>query len=280
MTHASMGLLHPGAMGVTVGRAARAGGHQVSWVSAGRSPATRARAAAESFADRSLEQLVREADVIVSVCPPHAALELAREVADHGFDGVYVDANAVAPATTMEVGEAARAGGADFVDGGIVGPPADRPETTRLYLSGAKAGEVARLFEGSALRAIEVGPMPYAASALKMAYAAYTKGSAALLLAVRALAASAGVEGELLQEWQWSQKGLAERSANAAAGTAPKAWRFSGEMREIAATFQAAGLPGGFHEAAEDVYDRLASFKDASEPPDVDRVVAALLRDR
>ena len=117
-----------------------------------------------------------------------------------------------------------------------------------------------------------------AASALKMCYAAFTKGSSALLLAVRALAESNGVTGELLAEWDISQPGLATRSANTAKSTSPKAWRFAGEMREIAATFRAADLPDGFHQAAADLYARMAALKDSEGGADIDTVLRTILR--
>ena len=115
-----------------------------------------------------------------------------------------------------------------------------------------------------------------AASALKMAYAAWTKGSSAILIAVRALAIHAGVDDALRAEWQRSQPGLEARSESAVAGNAPKAWRFVGEMEEIARTFAAAGLPPGFHEACAAVYDRLGRYKDASTLPTVAEAADAL----
>ena len=112
-----------------------------------------------------------------------------------------------------------------------------------------------------------------------MCYAAYTKGSSALLIAIRALARGQGVESPLLDEWGLSIPGLEQRSQASAVGTAPKAWRFSGEMEEIAATFDAAGLPGGFHLAAAEIYRRLESFKDSTEP-DLDAVLEAVITGR
>ena len=111
-----------------------------------------------------------------------------------------------------------------------------------------------------------------------MAYAAYTKGSSALLMAIRALAASEGVDDALLAEWRRSQPDLPKRSEAAARDNARKAWRFVGEMEEIAATFAAAGLPGGFHEAAAVIYERLAGYKDAPTPPTMADVVVPLTR--
>jgi 3-hydroxyisobutyrate dehydrogenase-like beta-hydroxyacid dehydrogenase len=188
-------------------------------------------------------------------------------VAAARFQGLYVDANAIAPGTARDVASIVGATGAEMVDGGIIGPPPREVGTTRLYLAGPRAAEVAGLFKGSALEAIVLSGDVGTASALKMAYAAWTKGSSALLLAVRALAIREGVDGALRGEWEKSQPGLVARSEGALAGNARKAWRFVGEMEEIATTFAAAGLPAGFHEACATLYERLGPYKDAAETP-------------
>jgi 3-hydroxyisobutyrate dehydrogenase-like beta-hydroxyacid dehydrogenase len=270
--HAAMttGFLHPGAMGSSL--AQTCSGRRI-WVSTDRSPETRARAERAGIDDvGSLESLVAEADTIVSICPPDQAPAVARSVAEHGFDGVYVDANAISPATARAVG----ASFGRFVDGGVIGPPVDRAGTTRLYLSGAEASRVAARWEHSALDVRIIDGGPGAASALKMCYAAWTKGTAALLLAVNALSEIEEVADALASEWAISQPGLSDRSHATAAGVAPKAWRFTGEMEEIAATFAAAGLPTGFHEGAAETYERLSAFR--TEPADLAAVIAALSR--
>ncbi len=277
MDKMTIGLLHPGEMGSMVGAAARANGLRVLWASGGRGGQTVARATAAGLEDvKTLAPLVAASQVIVSVCPPHAAVDLARLVMARSFSGIYVDANAVAPSTGREIGKIVTGGGATFVDGGIVGPPPRSRGTTRLYLSGAEAARIARLFEEGALEAIAIEGGPGAASALKMAYAAYTKGTSALLMGVRALAAQAGVDKPLQDEWARSQPGLGTKSESAARDNARKAWRFTGEMAEIAATFEDAGLPGGFFVAAGEIYDRLAAYKDAAEPPSLEEVLKAL----
>ena len=264
------GFLHPGAMGASL--AAACGGRRL-WAGSGRSPATAERAGRAGLTDvGSLAALVEQCDVIVSVCPPSAALDVADSVAAIGFDGIYVDANAVAPATARTIGSRF----ARFVDGGVVGPPVDTPGTTRLYLAGDEAADVAELWARSALDTRVIGGPPGAASAVKMCYAAWTKGSAALLLDVRALAGAEDVDDEVTAEWDQSIPGLTARSDAAATANAPKAWRFTGEMDEIAATFAAQDLPDGFFVAASDVYARLAVFKDAAPLPT--DVVAALRR--
>ena len=268
MKFKTIALLNPGNMGATIGAAAATSGARVVWASHERSQATQERAKQAGLVDVvSLADAIRASDVVLSVCPPHAAVDVARSVAGNNFSGIYVDANAVSRATAERIGEVVTKAGASFVDGGIIGSPVKRAGTTRLYLSGARAPEVAGLFSASMLDARAIGEKPGAASALKIAYAAWTKCTDALVLAVRALAAREGVDKALLEEWAISQPELERRSIQAAAVAAPKAWRYAGEMREIAATFEAAGLPTGFHNAAAEICERLAPFKDRTEPP-------------
>jgi 3-hydroxyisobutyrate dehydrogenase-like beta-hydroxyacid dehydrogenase len=251
----TIGLLHPGEMGAALGARLRERGHDVLWAADGRSAATRERALAAGLRDTgSLAVLTAASDVVLSVCPPHAALAIARSVA--GYGGLFVDANAVSPATAAAIGVVIEDGGGRFVDGGIVGPPPERAGTTRLYLSGAAAdaATVAAALARTGVETPVLGAEPGAASALKMTYAAWTKGTAALLLALRATARATGVDDALLAEWERSQPGLAERSEQAAGAAAHKGWRWAGEMEEIAATFAAAGQPGGFHRAAAEVF--------------------------
>lgn len=253
MAEVAVGLLHPGEMGGALGAVLHGRGNRVLWASEGRSDDSRRRAEKAGLKDAgTVAELARSSEVIFSVCPPHAALEVARSAA--GFEGVFVDANAIAPATTRELGVVIESAGGHYVDGGIVGSPPRTVGTTRLYLSGPKAGLVAELFAGSVVDARvvsgEVGP----ASAVKMTYAAWTKGTAALLIAIGELARAEGVEDALLEEWRLSLPELPERSERAARSAAAKGWRWVAEMEEIASTFAAAGLPVGFHRAAAEVF--------------------------
>jgi 3-hydroxyisobutyrate dehydrogenase-like beta-hydroxyacid dehydrogenase len=250
-----IGLLNPGEMGAAVGRCLIDAGYTVLWAAAGRSPDTARRAAAAGLTDvGTARQLAATSHVIMSICPPHAALDVAWAV--HGFTGLYLDANAIAPGTARAVAELITSNGGSYVDGGIIGPPPIAPGTTRLYLSGERADAIADLFTGTGLDpVIAVGPAT-AASAIKMAYAAWTKGTAGLLLAARALARAEGVEEALLAEWALSQQGLAAQSERAAASAAAKGWRWIGEMDEIAHCMAEAGLPDGFHQAAAEIYRR------------------------
>ena len=269
----TIGVLHPGEMGAAVGAALRAAGQTVVWASPGRSAATAKRAEeADLEAAGGLEELARRSDVVFALCPPHAAVAVARVFPR--FAGIYVDANAVSPATARTI-----AGLVDrCVDGGIVGPPPRRPGTTRLYLSGADAPFVADLFAGTIVDARVVSENLGAASALKMAFAAWTKGTSALLLAVRAVARAEGVEETLLEEWQLSLPHLPEQSIAAARSALGKGWRWVGEMDEIAGTFSAAGLPDGFHRAAAEIYRRSPRGDYAAEDEALERMLAALAR--
>jgi 3-hydroxyisobutyrate dehydrogenase-like beta-hydroxyacid dehydrogenase len=252
-TGVTVGLLHPGEMGAAIGAALHARSEPVLWASAGRSAATVERAEQAGLTDvGDVGELCRRSDVILSVCPPHAAVDVARSVA--GFQGTYVDANAVSAETARAIGRLVNR----FVDGGIVGPPPREPNTTRLYLSGDGAQQIAELFSGTSVDARVVSNEPGAASALKMCYASWTKGSAALLLATRSLAQAEGVEEALLEEWQLSLPELADQWAAAVRSARRKGWRWVGEMDEIAGSYAAAGLPDGFHRAAAEIYRRAA----------------------
>ena len=243
-----VGLLHPGEMGAAIGAVLRQRGIAVLWASDGRSEATAARARAAQLEDAGeIASLARDADVILSVCPPHAARDVAGLVG--AFDGVYVDANAIAPATVREIG----AGFGQFVDGGIVGPPPGA-SPTHLYLSGPDAARVAQLFDGTQVDARIVSERIGDASAVKATYAAWSKGSAALLLAIRNVARAEGVDETLFAEWRESIPGLEDRLASAERSAQAKGWRWVGEMEEIAAAFAAAGAPDGFHLAAAEVF--------------------------
>lgn len=273
-------MLHPGEMGAAIGAGLVSRGHRVVWASAGRSAATRTRAENYGLEDmETLARAVHAADIVFSVCPPHAAMDLARAVAACGFGGVYVDANAISAETTRAVGQLVEAAGASYVDGGIIGPPPVPGASVRLYLCGSRAEEIASLFEGCIMQAIALEGPVGAASALKVCYAAWNKGATALLAGIRALAQQEGVDAALLAEWKISLPDIPKRS-EVVTLSARKAWRWIAEMEEIAASFEAAGLPAGFHLAAADVYRRLEGFKDAAKPPALAEVTAALARRR
>lgn len=275
----NVGILHPGEMGISVAAAAQKSGQVVFWASEGRSEQTRQRAQAHALVDAgSLEALCQRCSIIVSVCPPHAAERVAEQVLAHAFQGLYVDANAISPQRAVRMGQTLAARGVGFVDGGIIGGPAWQAGTTWLYLSGQEAQRVADCFSAGPLQTEIIGEQIGDASAVKMCYAAYTKGSTALLCAILGAAEGLGVREALQRQWMREEGGLAEQAERRARRVTAKAWRFAGEMDEISATFTSVGMPGGFHAAAADLYRRLAGFKGQPTLPELSEVLQALLQ--
>ena len=213
-----VGLLHPGAMGAFLGAGIASAGHEVVWASEGRSAATKARAA--DFTDvGSLRRLVRTAPVIISVCPPESALEVARAVADEAFDGLYVDANAVSARTVQAIDELLPS----VVDGAVIGGPSS--DDAVLHLAGGRAVAAAAIFDPAVVRTqLHDGPVG-TASTLKACYAASSKAVTALLLAARASARASGVEDDLLAEWARTMPEVVERSDSSLRRIGAKAWR-------------------------------------------------------
>jgi 3-hydroxyisobutyrate dehydrogenase-like beta-hydroxyacid dehydrogenase len=274
-----IGILHPGEMGISIAASASNSGHEVYWNSEGRSQKTRSRAEKYGLIElTSLEKICGTCAVILSVCPPHAADDVARQVMELGFKGIYLDANAISPQRARQIGAQMDAQGIHFVDGGIIGGPAWEPSSTWLHLSGKKAEQIADIFKAGPLVTKVIAAEIGKASALKMCYAAYSKGTTALLCGVLAAAESNGIRDELHKQWDLDEAGSSEQVNQRARRATAKAWRFEGEMREIASTFEEAGLPDGFHQAAAEIYHRLADFKDAKERPGMGEVLGALLK--
>ncbi len=274
-----IGFLHPGDMGISIAASAQNSGTEIYWASEGRSPETQARAAKYGLRDaKTLANVCAECAIIVSVCPPHAAEQVAQQVLAAGFGGMYLDANAIAPQRAERIGADMAAAGVSFVDGGIIGGPAWNPGSTWLYLAGPQADQIAACFAAGPLETQVLGAQIGRASALKMCFAAYTKGTTALLCAILATAEDLGVRGDLEQHWMRDEPQFADEVSQRVRRVTAKAWRFAGEMDEIASTFRAAGMPGEFHAAAANVYRRLADFKTARSAPALEDVLAALLR--
>ena len=275
----TIGILHPGEMGISVAASAVNNGHQVYWLSSDRSDKTRARAEEFNlFEIDSLFQFCRTCEAIISICPPHAAEEVAHSVSGVGFRGLYLDANAISPQRAVKIAQMLEANGIRFVDGGIIGGPAWTPNETWLYLSGEHANEIVGCFSKGPLETKVIGNEFGKASALKMCYAAYTKGTTALLSAILAVAESLELREELYRQWEMDEQGFSEKVDRRVARVTAKAWRFEGEMNEIASTFREAGLPDGFQLAAAEIYRSMAGFKDAKDTPLLQNILNTLLK--
>jgi 3-hydroxyisobutyrate dehydrogenase-like beta-hydroxyacid dehydrogenase len=254
----TVGLLFPGEMGAFVGSAVQG---EVLWASEGRSEATRERAA--SFTDvGTVRELVAASDVVISLCPPAIAEEVAGEVAAEGLDGIFVEANAIAPERMERI-----AGLLRCVDGSVIGRTG-----VHLYLSGDRGdvAQVAALFgRGGDVRAIPLEGGIGAASALKMAFGGWNKIGVALAAQAHAIARAYGVEEALAGEGVESDRVLR---------AAPKAWRWAPEMEEVAATCEALGLPDGIPRGASELYSRWDAHRDR--PAELDRLLDDLAPDR
>jgi 3-hydroxyisobutyrate dehydrogenase-like beta-hydroxyacid dehydrogenase len=252
-------------MGFTVALSAVNSGHEVYWVSNGRSPATAQRAAEAGLLDSgSIANLCATAEVIVSICPPEFAEAIAAQVAGQGFRGLYLDANAISPQRVRRIAACVTQAGADFVDGGIIGLPARVRGKTWFCLSGPRAADAATCFSGGPLEIELLGDECDRASALKMCFAAWTKGTTAMLCAILGAADRLGVREELQR--QWDLQGLPWTDATQKLErAAPKAWRWAPEMREIAETLASAGMQPGFHETAAKLYEGLSGFKGSTD---------------
>ena len=283
----TVGLLSPGDMGHSVGAVLHDNGLEVlTWLE-GRSARTRALAAEAGIKDtRSLEELVRSADALLCILVPSEAVGVARQVADAiratGADLLYVDCNAVAPQTARTIGDVITAAGGRYADAGIIGSPPTKTASPRIYTSGQGANEIAELARyGLDIRVL--GGDVAQASGLKMCYAAMTKGLQALGVELLVAAHAMSLEAELKAEQTGSLAGVIGFLQGSVPRMPPKAYRWVGEMEEIAATFQHLGMTPKILQGAADMYRFVAETPIGKESPetrdrgrDLDGVVAAL----
>ncbi len=270
----TVGLMSPGDMGHSIGNVLRVGGLRVITCLRDRSARTAALAAEAGIVDvPDYETLVREADVLLSVLAPSEARRLADRVAAAvratGTDLLFAECNAIAPQTVREIATVVTAAGARFVDAGIIGsPPKPGEQRTRVYASGEHAVEFAELAQyGLNVRVIgsEVGQ----ASGLKMCYAAITKGLTALATELLVAGRAMGLTEPLRAELQQSQPALYGWVERQVPTMPPKAYRWVGEMEEIAATFGYLGLTPQILQGAADLYRFVGQTPLAEETPEV-----------
>ena len=265
-------IVSPGAMGSAIGATLERGGARVVATVDGRSERTRSlvgRTRIELLPD--LETVVREASVVLSIVPPEAAQavvgDLARTARNLGAHPLVADVNAISPGTARRLAETATSAGCELVDGSISGPPPWKAETTRLYLSGPRAADVASLpFEG--VDRIVVGTRVGAASAVKMSTASVYKGTTALLLQALLAARANGVLEHVVADLRTAAPELLADVERLLAGAAAKSRRYVREMREIADTQDAAGLTPALFEAMAEVYERVANTELARTSPE------------
>ncbi|MET9537871.1 DUF1932 domain-containing protein [Streptomyces sp. NPDC006553] len=272
----TLGILHPGSMGAAVGAQAKAQVSDVLWCPEGRSQASQDRARRYGLAAvADLAELCARSDVIISLCPPANAIEVAEAVAAESFPGTYVDANAIAPASMARIGDLLMPNAAAVVDGAVVGSPPSETKKPRLYLSGPEepAATVAQLFRGSAVQPIILEGRIGKASALKLAYTSYQKASRVLAAVSYALASDHDVEEELLDIAQGRTTSYLTETSYFPK-TAARAWRWAPELREAARALDDVGLPAALMDASAEVLERWATLKD--QPPGIEETLNRL----
>ena len=287
-------ILSPGDMGHGVGKVLAERGYTVITCLAGRSQRTRELAAAAGFGDvPSLEDVVREADPIMSILVPSQAAALATEVAQAmratGTSRPFADCNAVSPRSASAIAAIIGGAGGDYIDAGISGSSPARGAVPRIYTSGPGAGLMDEL-DGAGVAVRNLGPSIGRASAIKMCYASMTKGTNALRVAMLAAADSLGLYDELVEELGQSQGGTLSQMESGIPGLPANAGRWIGEMEEIAGTFEQAGVTPRFHQGAAEMFRLLAATPFADESPEtIDsgrtlqetiRAITGLLRER
>lgn len=266
MDQPAVGILHPGSMGAAVAACAAANAATVLWCTAGRSTASASRATEFGLTPvATLAELLDRSDIVLGLCPPAAAEDLARDVAGHGFGGVYVEANAINPQRALRIAELLEPQ-ATVVDGGVVGSPPVRGKTPALYLSGPADATVRieALFADTAVRTTVLGTEVGKASALKLAYATFQKTSRVLVALALGMAREHGVDQALIEvASRRSDSYLAEPEY--VAKTAARAWRWGPELEEAADMLAAAGLPPEVLHAAASTLARWHDAKDDAE---------------
>jgi len=240
----TVGLLHPGRMGAAIATQIVAGGHTVLWCPDGRSPATHHRAQDAGLRPVPLGQLLADSEIVLSICPPAVAEEIATEVAEIGYRGIYVDANAISPPRMQKIATRFTAVGTVALDGCIFGPPPGGQSPVRLYLAGATAAScrVADLFTGSLAEPVLLGTHPGQASALKMAFASFQRTSRIAAALAHALADDHGITQALLTEAERMPRDILV-NRDYIPSVADRAWRWAPEMHEVADTLSDQHLP-------------------------------------
>ena len=253
-------LIGAGEMGSAIGARMRERGARVVVALDGRSDRTRAFVRDAGLEDvGSLPALLSQAELVLSVVPPAEAARVAANVAASAGSSrpLVADLNAIAPATARELAGTLARSGLDLVDGSISGPPPRASGTTRIYLSGSRADEVAALPLDGVERVV-VGPEVGLASAVKMSTASVYKGRVAVLAQALRAAHANGVLDQVLDDLVETGLAERERTAETLARASAKAWRYVDEMRQIAATQASVGLPPELFEAFAVVYAGLA----------------------
>lgn len=265
----TVAILSPGDMGHGVGRVLREHGYTIITYVKDRSIRTRQLAKKTGFKNiDTLELLVDQADLILSIIVPSEAITLAynisRALKRSGKTTYYADCNAVSPETSRKVGSIIRGVGSNYIDGSIIGGVPKEKSMPRFYVSGPDVSPMEQL-NGKGIIVKSLGSEIGKASGIKMCYAGMTKGTSALHIAVLAAAAKMDLTGEFLDELGFSQAAILSQMHSAIPSLPSKTLRWVGEMEEIAATYERLGLTAHFHQGSARIYSLLGQTSLADE---------------
>ena len=281
MTLNKVAILSPGAMGHAVGRVLAEHGVDIMTCLAGRSERTHRLASVAGFTEMpTLEDLVCEADLVLSILVPvdaeAIACQLAGALKATGAQPYIADCNAISPMRSAKIETIIQSTGGRFIDASIIGPPPGQSAPPRFYVSGIHA-EVMLPLDGKGIVVKSLGETIGRASGIKMCYAALTKGTSTLQVALLTAAESMGLTEELRQELAYSQAAALQSMESTIPRLPPNAHRWVGEMEEIASTFAEVGVTSHFHLGAAAIYRLLQATSFANESPetiDPDRTLA------
>jgi len=269
MSGRTVGVLHPGSMGATVAAAVRDTGNRVLWCPEGRSAATVQRAHDAGFtAVGSLSELAGTCDTVLSICPPAAAESVAEAVAQAGFTGIYIEANAINPQRLERIARILGSRSATVVDAAVMtSPSANGGRDIRIYLAndeqrqGTAATTVRDLFDHPPVTGIVLNGPFGVASALKLAHAQYQKAARVLAAVSYALAERFGVTEQLHHEAHLNQESPLAHPEFLPI-VASRAWRWAPELTEVTEFLRSQGLPHEQARQASAVLNRWSSHKD------------------
>jgi 3-hydroxyisobutyrate dehydrogenase-like beta-hydroxyacid dehydrogenase len=272
MSKGNVGVVSPGDMGQAVAGRLKEYGYAIYTALQGRSARTRGLAAKAGIDDcGSMNELVARCDMVWSILNPAAAVDKAREAAAAmqatGRPITYVDCNAIAPQTVGEIDRIVTAAGGTFIDAGIVGPPPRGAAKTRIYVSGREAAKLTAITNDHLLIRV-VSERVGDASALKMCYAAVTKGSVALGVELLVAARKLGVAEPLEREFGESLGDIYEWLLARMVSMPPKAYRWVPEMNEISKTFEGVGMTPRLMAGAADMFEAIAATELGRESPE------------
>ena len=268
----TVAIMSPGDMGHAVGKVLSESGIDVITCTDGRSQRTKNLAEMAGLRQvATLEDMVIQADLVLSIMVPSKAMSFVREISPH-FESsktptYFADCNAVSPQSALAMAEVINQAGGKFIDGGIIGTAPTKGDTPRFYVSGPNASVVMEL-DGRGIIVKAIGNKVGQASGIKMCYAALTKGTNTLHVALLTAASRMGLTDDLRKEFEFSQKSHLAAMEKGISRLPANAHRWIGEMEEIAATFENLGVTPNFHKGAAEIYKMLNSTPFAKESPE------------